>query len=80
MLFTVERFRGGLPNLLAENSNVVNYILNKNTGLATRNYCGDRNYFVIQIFRCKKVEKNRAYFREKYIYVGNLKRFYFLSF
>ena len=74
MLFTVERFRDGLPNLLAESSNVVNYILNKNTGLATRNYSGERNYFVKKILRWKK-DKD---VREKYIYLGNLERFYFI--
>ena len=80
MLYTVERFSGGLPNLLTEGSNVVNNILNENTGWATRYYCGERNYFVVEIFRCKKDKKTRAYFREKYLSLGNLKRFYFYLF
>ena len=68
MLFTVERFRGGLQNLLAESSNVVNYIKKENTGLTTRNYCGERNYFVIQIFSCKK-DKKTALISEKNIFI-----------
>ena len=44
--------------------------------MATRNYYVKKNYFIMKTFRCKKDKQTRAYFRETYLYFGNLQRVY----
>lgn len=72
MLFTVERFRGGLPNFLAESSKKI-------TAWQRATIVAIEITLLYKFLGVRRI-KNRAYFREKYIYIGNLKRFYFYLF